>query len=161
MGSFFVMSNRFNKSAASDFGLDPIDKTTAIDPKNGSVWIMTELYDFGWGKEIGFYKEPLPDFDALFDIAIHSNDRDDMYGSAAIILDKYPYELLCKCELMIDPLNNKKDFMRMVLLFDLEKPLNRCETVHKTIKEIRDDFARWKRVSDVAKRINGSNEYCY
>ena len=82
MGNYFVMSMRFNKCNASDFGFILKDKNTAINPNDNSIWIKASLYDFGWGKENGFYKDPLPCFDSLFEIALYSTNSDDMYGAA-------------------------------------------------------------------------------
>ena len=112
MGKYFVMSVRFNKCSALDFGLIPKDSGTAIDPNDNSIWVKTELYDFGWGKENGFYKAPLPDFDTLLELVLHSEDRDDMYGAAAIILEKYADELLYRCEAMMNDPLRKKEFRR-------------------------------------------------
>ena len=150
MGAYFVMSFRFDKSIASDFGLVPINESTAIDPKDGSIWLKTELFDFGWGKENGFYKAPLPCFKKLFDIALNGDERDDVYGSAAIILDRFPYELLCKCEQLMNGKLNKKEMIRLIDLFDLEKPINRCASVHKAYEQVKNDYDRWKRIAEIA-----------
>ena len=51
MGNYFVMSMKFNKCDASDFGLGSIDTDTATNPKDNSIWIKAALY-FGeseWG----------------------------------------------------------------------------------------------------------------
>lgn len=108
MGNYFVMSTRFNKSKASDFGLTAKDENTAINPKDNSIWIRTALYDFGQGKENGFYKAPLPTFDILFELALNSKSRDDMYGAAAMILNNFADELLCQCETLINNPSQKK-----------------------------------------------------
>lgn len=84
MGNYFVMSMIFNKCSDSDFGLVSNGTDTAINPKDNSIWVKAALYDFGWGKENGFYKAPLPGFDILFDLALHSTNRDDMYGETAV-----------------------------------------------------------------------------
>ena len=55
MGHFFVMSTRFNKCDASDFGLLPLAEDMALSPNDGSIWAKTELYNFGWGDENGYY----------------------------------------------------------------------------------------------------------
>ena len=38
MGKFFVMSKRFNKRSASDFGLSDMGSDTAVHPADGSLW---------------------------------------------------------------------------------------------------------------------------
>lgn len=143
MGKYFVMSVRFNKCSALDFGLIPKDSGTAIDPNDNSIWVKTELYDFGWGKENGFYKAPLPDFDTLLELVLHSEDRDDMYGAAAIILEKYADELFYRCEAM----------MRSAEVFRLEEPLNRCSVDQKTSEQIKSNHTRWKKIAQAAGKI--------
>ena len=86
MGKYFVMSIRFNKCIASDFGLISKNENIAINPIDNSIWIKTKLYDFGWGKENGFYKIPLPNFNTLLELALYSTNEEDMYGAAAVIL---------------------------------------------------------------------------
>lgn len=152
MGDFFVMSFRFDRSAASDFGFIPVDGSTAIDPKDGATWSRIELFDFGWGKENGFYKEPMPGFDTLLDIALHSKERDDAYGSAAVILDRFPYELLCKCEKLMNGKVNRKELARLNELFDLKKPVNRCAAIRKSHDQVKDDYDRWMKLAEIAKR---------
>ena len=66
MGHFFVMSTRFNKCDASDFGLLPLAEDMALSPNDGSIWVKTELYNFGWGDENGYYRYPMPSFEKLF-----------------------------------------------------------------------------------------------
>ena len=141
MGKYFVMSVRFNKCSALDFRLIPKDSGTAIDPNDNSIWVKTELYDFGWGKENGFYKAPLPDFDTLLELVLHSEDRDDMYGAAAIILEKYADELLYRCEAMMNDPLRKKEFRRSAEVFRLEEPLNRS------------NHTRWKKIAQAAGKI--------
>lgn len=153
MGKYFVMSVRFNKCSALDFGLIPKDSGTAIDPNDNSIWVKTELYDFGWGKENGFYKAPLPDFDTLLELVLHSEDRDDMYGAAAIILEKYADELLYRCEAMMNaPLRNK-EFRRLAEVFRLEEPLTRCSVDQKTSEQIKSNHTRWKKIAQAAGKI--------
>ena len=153
MGNYFVMSMRFNKCDASDFGLILEDTNTAINPKDNSIWIKAALYDFGWGKENGFYKKPLPDFDVLFDIALYNTNSEDMYGAAAVILEKFPDELLCKCEMFIKDRFRRKEFKKMVDLFNLKLSMNRCSVSGKTYDQIQNDYMRWKMVSEMALKI--------
>ena len=35
------------------------------------LYVKASLYDFGWGKENGFYKDPLPDFNSLLEIVLY------------------------------------------------------------------------------------------
>lgn len=154
MGKYFVMSKRFNKCNASDFGLVTEGTDVAIDPKDGSVWIKAALYDFGWGKENGFYKSPQPDFDTLIELALHSTDEEDKYGAASILLDKYGDELLRQCENLMNDYSKKEDFKKLIALFNLKHPANRCSIAQKTYEEIQSDYARWEKVSEMARRIS-------
>lgn len=153
MGNYFVMSTRFDKSKASDFGLISKSADIAINPIDRSTWRKAALYDFGWGKENGFYKEPLPDFDLLLDLALYSTDYEDMYGSAAIILEKFPDNLLYKCELFMQDCFHKKEFQKMVKLFDLKCPTNRCSVLGKTYEQIENDYKRWLTISTAAIKL--------
>lgn len=153
MGNFFVMSIRFNKCSASDFGFIINDANTAINPNDNSIWVKCALYDFGWGKENGFFKAPLPDFDTLFNLALNSANREDMYGAAAVILDKFADELLCQCEIFMNDCSRKKDFKKMVELFNLKLSTNRSSITQKTYGQIQNDYMRWKKVSEIAMRM--------
>lgn len=64
---------------------------------------------FWLGKENGFYKSPLPNFDILLEFALNSKSRDDMYGAAAMILENFADELLCQCETLINDRSRKKN----------------------------------------------------
>lgn len=153
MGSYFVMSMRYNKCNASDFGLISNDTNRATNPNDGSIWIKAALYDFGWGKENGFYKAPLPDFDTLFELALYSTNREDMYGAAAVIVEKFPDELLCCCETFMNDRCRKKEFRKLVELFNLKVPTNRCSVSQKTHEKIQSDYERWKKVSEMAIKL--------
>ena len=158
MGNYFVMSTRFDKSKASDFGFISKDSNTAIDPNDNSIWIKINLYDFGWGKENGFYKRPLPDFDTLFELVLYSTNKDDMYGAAAVILEKFPDKLLIQCEKMINAHHQKQEIKRIVELFNLKYPINRCVVLGKNNNQIQDDFTRWKKISETIKDDNQDSQ---
>ena len=126
MGKYFRMSKRFNKKTPSDFGLTTDAKGDyAIDPEDNSKWKPCSLYDFGWGNEIGYYRIPLPGFAELLQISIESNDSDDMYGAAAIILEKYPNDLLEYCEELFGPSINKRTAKQLIKAFQLDQCINR------------------------------------
>ena len=153
MGNYFIMSTRFNKRSASDFGLVEKNIDTAINPIDNSIWKKISLYDFGWGKENGYYKVPLPEFDVLLNIALNSTDREDKYGAVAVILEKHADDLLCKCELFMYDKFPKKEFKKMVDLFNLELSLNRSSVSGKTYSQINSDFTRWKAISEIAGKM--------
>ena len=87
-----MMSTRFNKQTPSDFNLEYINGKY-ISLINGSEWEACALYDFGWGKENGFYKKPLGTFTELIKIVLDLTDQEDSYGAASIIEDYYSNEL--------------------------------------------------------------------
>lgn len=153
MGDYFVMSMRFDKCNASDFGFVSNNSNTAINPKDNSIWIKAALYDFGWGKENGFYKIPLPDFDTLFKLALYGANKEDMYGAAAVILERFADELLCQCEIFMNDRSKKKDFKKLVELFKLKLPINRCPVAQKTYDQIQNDYSRWRKVSEIAEKF--------
>lgn len=150
MGRYFVMSMRFNRRTAADFGLVPIDANTARNPSDNSIWIAAKLFDYGWGKENGFYRSPLPTCDALFDLALHSRDEEDMHGAAAMILERFPCELLRRCEALLKEQSRAREFQKLAGLFDLKTPTNRCPTANKPYEQIRSDSIRWKRIAEQA-----------
>jgi len=153
MGHYFVMSRCFNKSDPSDFGFVSLNSTTAINPKDGKTWIRTSLYDFGWGKENGYYQDPLPDVDGLFDIVFYSKDEDDVYGAASVILEQYPDELLQWCERLMNDRVKRKLFIRFTNLFRLTEGTNKSPILHKTLDQIQADHVRWIKVSEAALKM--------
>ena len=51
----FLMSQRFIKIDAEDFGLVTTNESGIyLQPEEKSRWIKRDLYDLGWGPEIGF-----------------------------------------------------------------------------------------------------------
>lgn len=153
MGEYFLISKHFNKQNASDFGLIPNDENFATNPYDKSIWIKVNLYDFGWGKENGYYKHPLPDFLTLFEMVLYSENEDDVYGAAAIILEQYPEELLIQCEKLMVAQNRKNDFRKLSIVFKLNIEINRSPVLNKTYDQIQNDFERWKKVSAMANNI--------
>ena len=146
------MSTRFNKQTASDFGLIELEGTdTAINPIDNSLWKKYALYDYGWGRENGYYRTPILDYDSLMELILSSNQDDDVYGAAAIILDKFPNELLDTCEQVSHALNKTKEFKKLVSVFHLDLGVNQSPILGKTFEEIKRDSSRWRAISDVAK----------
>ncbi len=153
MGNYFVMSTRFDKSSAADFGLVQIDESRALRPSDNSEWVRTQLYDFGWGSENGYYRVPLPSFDTLWELALHSSEKDDKYGAAAVIFDRYSDELLCRCELYMNEPALSKAFVNAANVFELQEAKNRSPVLGKTYSRISKDYERWAAVAKAASKM--------
>ena len=158
MGKFFVMSKRFNKQSALDFGLSDKGCGMAVNPYDGSLWKKDQLFDFGWGPENGYYRVPLPDFQHLIDIILLEDNDEDIFGAAAIVERQYPEELLEYCENMIFDSGRAKDFEKISRVFRLDYPINRSKIEGKQYQEIQSDTERWKRISEYVTRISGENQ---
>ena len=46
--------------------------------------------------------------------------------------------------------NKKKQFKKMIEVFNLKQPINRCKITGKSYEEIQNDFLRWQKVSECA-----------
>jgi hypothetical protein len=142
------MSTRFNKHKATDFGLVELESmVSAIDPADKSIWMRCPLYDFGWGDENGYYRMPLPNYDELLQMVLHSKQEDDVYGAAAIILNQYPDELLETCEQMSLCPSVREDFMKLASVFHLHLGFNHSPEIGKTVTEIQKDAQRWRNIA--------------
>lgn len=153
MGKYFLMSKKFDKNTAEDFGLVSENNEIAIKSEDNTQWINVNLYDFGWGRENGYCRVPIPTFDKLFDLCLYSEDEEDKYGAAALILDNFPVQLLNKCETILANHENGQSLYDLIALFNLKNPVNRCPIIGKTMEEITHDAARWDAISVVARKI--------
>lgn len=149
MGNNFLMSKRLNKQYPEDFGLiSSEDSDTYLKQDDHSLWKSRPLYDFGWGKENGYYKIPIPDFDGLVDIIMTSKEEDDKYGAAAVILDEYGDELLEKCFEILDDSKSSKNYSEFFMILNLKAPINRSSIWCKNDSQISEDLEKWKAVAD-------------
>ena len=144
---YFLMSMRFNKQSPSDFGLK-YDNGKYISLKDGSEWVQCQLYDYGWGKENGYYKKPLGSFEKLMELVFDFTDEEDSYGAASIIEDIYPNELKkYLLELMLhQPSRKMKN--RLCNLFKLNFPTNRTFNENYSFEENEIEYQEWKKISD-------------
>ena len=154
MDKYFMMSRRFDKKLPEDFGLVlSNDPEIFIMPSDKSKWKIRKLYDFGWGKENGFYKLPLLNFDELCNLILSSEIEDNKYGAASIILDDYNYNLLKKCQEIFINNKNLKMYKEFFEILELYKPINRSTIIGKNYKEIKEDFKKWVEIAEKIKTI--------
>lgn len=158
MGQYFLMSENFDKCCATQFGLVPFAGPVAMNPQDRTLWVEKELYDFGAGKEYGYYKMPMPDYKALLELVLHNAERDDVYGAAAVILDEFSDDLLCLLEEMIASEEYNDDFKRLVDVFRLSSPINRCRKFGMTPEQCHRMGERWRAVAQAADRFLGDRD---
>ena len=152
----FMMSKRFNKTSCSDFGL--YEKGGKYYSKcDGSEWEPCSLYDFGWGRENGFFKVPLGDFSDLIKIVLDYSDEEDSYAAASIIIDIYASELKIFLLDLINSHNVSIDYDRLRSHFQLDVPQNRTFKVGMDLQEIEKEYADWKNISKYFQNINKSH----
>jgi hypothetical protein len=82
---------------------------------------------------------------------LSNSQEDDVYGAAAMIMDKYPDELLATCEHMSGCKNKAIEFKKMAFVFQLHLGINHSPIIGKTVEEIEKDSYRWRAISDIAK----------
>lgn len=154
MGKYFKMSRRFDKRTPQDFGLtERSENGDAIDPEDGSQWHSCTLYDYGWGSENGFYRIPLPEFSALLGIVLDSNDQDDVYGAASVILELFPNDLLESLEHIYSCTGGNERKRKLATVFQLHLGINRSHTQGKHYSEIISDAHRWSVIGEITKQL--------
>ena len=55
-------------------------------------------------------------------------------------------------------IHQKQEMKRIVELFNLKYPINRCVVLGKNNNQIQDDFTRWKKISETIKDDNQDNQ---
>jgi hypothetical protein len=150
---YFLMSFRFDKTDPEEYGLISSSEqdNLFIRTSDGSTWKKKNLYDFGWGNENGFIRQPELDFDELWYLLLNSKAQENEYGAASELLEKYPEELLMRVEQILDQnaatrLDEKAK--RVCLILKLDRPLNRSKTIGKPYEQISREFERWRAVSE-------------
>ena len=142
----FMMSTRFNRESPRDFGLEYRDGKY-IHMLDETEWAPCYLYDFGWGKENGFYKKPLGEFKELILLVLNDTDLEDSFGAAAIIEDLYINELknylLHLMSNQIEPSNKKK----LNSIFRLYIDSNRTLCKGMSLDQIKKELSDWKTIS--------------
>lgn len=150
------MSMRFNKQSPDDFGLTFKDGKF-IRITDNTEWMPCKLYDFGWGKENGFYKIPLGSFEELMRLVLCDLDEEDAYAAASIIMGTYPLELK---EYLLNLMNQKINFMnkrrikQLNRFFNLHRSINLTPIDNLTRSEIEKEFQDWKNIALFFKRYS-------
>lgn len=145
------MSYRFNKSTYQDFGLiESNEANIYILPEDSySKWAKANLYDFGWGRENGFYKLPMLEYEKLVELVFNSDDLEDKYGAAAMVLDYYPEELYDTClKILEQETSSISSYCDAVRILGLNKPNNKSKIKGKSYTQIKQDSVKWKRLAD-------------
>jgi hypothetical protein len=156
-----LMSFRLNKENPSDFGLTgPNDEGLYIRLIDVSIWQSRKLYDNGWGQENGFVRIPYLDFKSLVEIVLNSEDQEDRLGSAEIIIEDHPDELLQYCE-NIFTVSDKPNIERHRIFFKILKlnlPYNLSIALNQSPEEIEKQHLRWKVISEIVTKVLNSKE---
>lgn len=148
------MSRRFNKSTPEDFGLIKSEiPDQFLLPLDKSLWIRRELYDFGQGKENGFCRLPIPNFNGLIDLVLKSELVDNRYGAAAVLLDDYPNELLDMSQRLFHDKSDLSQYKEFFRILHLDEPINRSEVIGKNIEEVNSDFQKWCEVASNVQKL--------
>lgn len=142
---YFLMSMRFNKQSPSDFGLEYVNGKF-FSLKDGSEWVQCQLYDYGWGKENGFYKKPLGSFNELIKL-IFDFDNEDAYGAASIIEDIYPNELKQYLLELMQHQPSRAIKIRLCNLFKLGFPTNRTFNKDYSFEKNDIEYRQWETIS--------------
>lgn len=144
----FRMSIRFNKQSPQDFGLTD-QQGRFICEQDGSQWVSRQLYDFGWGKENGFYKIPLGNFEQLMEL-VQGKDKEDAYGAAAVIIEEYPTELKrYLLDLMQHEVRfwNRKRYRVLNRIFALHRGVNLTFQEGMPISTVEAEHRQWKEIA--------------
>jgi len=142
----FIMSFRYNKQSDSDFGMEYKDGKY-ISEKDGSEWVKCKLYDFGWGKENGFYKIPLGTFHELIALVLSDEDKEDSYGAAAIIATNYQMELKIFLQNLMTQKINISTKEKLNEIFFLDESYNKTFEIGMTFSQIEKEYNDWKQIA--------------
>ena len=143
---YFLMSTLFNKETAADFGLVEKDGRFFRESDN-SEWVKCQLYDYGWGDENGFYKLPLGDFYELINIVL-TGEKEDSFGAAAIIMDRYNDELKVFLIELMDKNPSNKSKKLLFDTFKLKWGTNRTAKNGMYIQEIEKEASDWEKIKE-------------
>jgi|WetSurMetagenome_2_1015567.scaffolds.fasta_scaffold220684_1 hypothetical protein len=149
--SYFISGVHFKKEP-KELGLvaQPQGDNLFVRQSDQSIWKKTTLFDYGWGDEVGFVRQPELSFDELWYLLFNSELQDNVYGAAAKILKDFPDQMLAKVEELLN--QNTASIVtpgvkEKLLVLTLDRPVNRSSIIGKSYQQIQDDFGRWKLIS--------------
>jgi len=154
---YFMMSFRYNKKNPSDFDLQKSSQEDIyVYQQDNSLWKPIQLYDLGWGKENGYYRLPMLTFQQLFNLLVISDNQENKYGAAAVIMDNYNDELFETCIKLFSKNINLTKYINVFKILQLDLPLNRSSILNKNYSEIEADYKRWNGLTEKVKSIISS-----
>jgi hypothetical protein len=150
---YFLMSFRFDRKGLGEFDLvaSPPGDDLFLSKSDGSIWKKKCLYDFGWGNENGFVRQPELDFDELWYLLWNGERQENVYGAAAEMSEQYPEQLLVKVEALFNQDTSTGDNERVkkiLLILKLDQPVNRSSTAGKPYQQVETDSKRWRAISE-------------
>lgn len=145
-----MASFRYNKEKPEDFNLQKIEGENYCIDKDGAKWKEASLWDNGWGNEYGFIKQPEPNQDELWRLLTESNIKDNLFGAAELLDQKYPFELKEKLQdLFLTKSKLNRDLTKRLEHIEvLRTGTNRNNVIGKSIEEIESDYNSWKKLKD-------------
>lgn len=157
--NYFLISNFFDKTSPSDFGLEYIDGKY-IRKDDNTEWLPCKLYDFGWGPENGFYKVPLAPFEELINVIVGDSNRDDLYGSAAMINQIYAMELKEYLLNMMSQEISDSTKKKLNEVFDLGKGTNKTASLGMSLSDIKKEYDQWLLIGDFYSKYEKKRKFC-
>jgi hypothetical protein len=146
--SYFMMSFRYNKITPEAFGLRQSDKPDIfVYPDDQSQWKQRPLYDFGWGGEYGFVRLPVPDFDGLVNLVLHSKLADNRYGAAVILVQDHTQKLLPYCQNVLQSETTSKQHAEFFQILQLDIPLNHSYAIDAYSKRLLSTDKEWEKIA--------------
>ena len=148
LGEQFRMGRRMYPSEPELFRL-AYDHTVDIfrDMDDGSYWQSSLLFDFGWGKEPGYYKLFLPSISGLVELLLTAKAEDDYYGAASVLLDEFAEEALPLLEAALQDSERYPRAAQRMKAVGLGLVVNRSEVKGKSAQHIQMDFERWQAIT--------------
>ena len=137
-----------NRTEPKDFRL-VYDNALGLyrDQTDGSLWQNWELFDFGWGREPGYCKLPLPSTAEMLELLLNASIEDDYYGAASILLEERAEEALPGLEAALQNAATSQRAAQRYNEVGLRQAVNRSEIKGKSADNVQVDFERWQALS--------------